>query len=126
MAARLGRHSCQGLRDDYGAKVASDDIAELVSAVKLAELQLALDQAAELQAAELHAAELHAAELQLASDWTALDQAAASNVSEPVVGSGATKALKPSFGLGGVKSRLAAVAASTSPTPADTPSALGR
>jgi hypothetical protein len=80
------------LQDDYGANVASDDIAELVSAVKFAELQLALDHEAELHAAELHAAELHAAELQLASDWTALDQAAALNVFEPVAGSGETKA----------------------------------
>jgi hypothetical protein len=53
------------VRTNYGANVASDDIAELVSAVKFAELQLALD-----HAAEFHAAELHAAELQLAPDWT--------------------------------------------------------
>ena len=94
--------------------------------------QFACDQDAEAQLACAQEALAHDALAQFACDQlafaaTKLAQLAWSNVGEPVTGSALTKALKPSFGSGGVKSRLAAAAASISPTPLPTPpAAFGR
>ena len=101
-------------------------IAELTPEAHAAELHAALAQAALAQAALAQAAELQAAELHAASEDTASAQAAESNTDLPVVGSVDTNVSRFSFGFGGVKSRLDAIAASTSPTPADCQSAFGR
>src|SRR6266849_1420792 len=119
------RGSCLARYSDQLAslQLASLQLARVVMAkatllVQLALLQEALVPLALLQEALDQLALDQLAELQEASKATVDDQLASSNVCAPVSGSVVTKASRFSFGFGGVKSRLAAAAASISPTPA--------